>query len=452
MRQKRWLFCVCAAALLVAAVWQQRATEKRPALARLDAHRYLGEAIEAENLTVWPVYTDRPLVVGDFLTLHEAQSRDLAEVREIGATSAQTGDGAVVGALEIENNAALPILICAGTVVKGGKQDRQVARDFVVKARSTVPVEAFCVEQGRWSTTRAGADTKGQFRALNMVATLGVRRSGQYMKDQAKVWKEVDDVRITMSESIVPDVVVPVPEHVAPFLAGVAETGENRIQQLSVTSESTRFAPNTRGAVYFSDTVGSTSFVAAVEKHGDRSSVLGNRIGKRFLALFSAKDGPVGFAYAVNGRPSGVRTFAHSRLCKSHFDSFLQAMCIEAVVANDTKKNCLSRAAKASDVVAMVHRISAAKAVTAETQTGDVQGYREDEVGFHSYYCQGGLIANIGTGNVRLVLTEDWTARKSADATDTVGDVTAVGVIDVDPTRAPYIVGPNPQHLDREQK
>ena len=370
-------------------------------------------------------------------------------------------DGAaVVGAVEIENKAALPILICAGTVVKGGKQDRQIARDFVVGARSTVAVDAFCVEQGRWSTTRAGADTKGRFRALNMVATLGVRRSGQYLKDQTKVWEEVGALSligvrgqppqpiVMMGEPIVPDVVVVSRilflTNDPPVLAGVAETGENRIQQVSVSAGDVYV--NTRG---LPSTVGSTSFVTAAERHGDKSLVLANAVGKRFLALFSAKEGPVGFAYAVNGWPCGVRTFAHSRLCKSHFDSFLQAMCLEAVVAKDTEKDSLSRTAKASDVVAMVHRINEAKVVTKETQTGHLLGYRESEAGFHSYYCQAGLLSGAETGTAtRLVLTEDWTASKRADATDTVG----IGVIDVDPTRTPYIVGPNPQPSDGEQK
>ena len=34
----------------------------------LDAHRWLGEPVEIGNLTVWPVHTDAPLDVGEFLT------------------------------------------------------------------------------------------------------------------------------------------------------------------------------------------------------------------------------------------------------------------------------------------------------------------------------------------------------------------------------------------------
>ena len=75
-------------------------------------HYALGAPVVAENLTVWPVYSDRALDIGEFLTLREAQEKGLAEVREVGAegSNAETltevleqTRGAVVGQLSIEN-------------------------------------------------------------------------------------------------------------------------------------------------------------------------------------------------------------------------------------------------------------------------------------------------------------------------------------------------------------
>ncbi|MHC5011726.1 MAG: ARPP-1 family domain-containing protein, partial [Planctomycetota bacterium] len=55
----------------------------------LDEHRTLGEPLTVENLTVWPIYTDAPRDMGEYLTLHEAQEQGLAEVRETGGGAQQ---------------------------------------------------------------------------------------------------------------------------------------------------------------------------------------------------------------------------------------------------------------------------------------------------------------------------------------------------------------------------
>src|SRR5262245_52654729 len=146
---------------------------------RLDEHRTFGPELCVENLQVWPILTDRPADVGDFLTLQAAQEQGVAEVQEI-------KEGARVNTLEIESRSDRPILVCAGTLVKGGQQDRQIGQDFVVLGHSTVAVDAFCVEHGRWSGS-AG------FCATRAIAVASVRASGQYRGNQQRVWEEVAD-------------------------------------------------------------------------------------------------------------------------------------------------------------------------------------------------------------------------------------------------------------------
>ena len=63
-------------------------TEETRTLARIDDNHYLGAAVTAENLTVWPVYADVAPGIGEFLTLEEAQARELAEIREMGGPAA----------------------------------------------------------------------------------------------------------------------------------------------------------------------------------------------------------------------------------------------------------------------------------------------------------------------------------------------------------------------------
>ena len=40
--------------------------------------------------------------------------------------------------LVIENKGDVPIYVLAGTVVKGGKQDRQIGQDFIIEGKKTV--------------------------------------------------------------------------------------------------------------------------------------------------------------------------------------------------------------------------------------------------------------------------------------------------------------------------
>jgi ARG and Rhodanese-Phosphatase-superfamily-associated Protein domain len=76
------------------------------------------------------------------LTLAEALSRHLAEVRETGE----------VNSLQIENLSDQPIFVQAGDIVKGGRQDRTLAVSLLLPPKSgRIPIASFCVESGRWS-------------------------------------------------------------------------------------------------------------------------------------------------------------------------------------------------------------------------------------------------------------------------------------------------------------
>ena len=83
------------------------------------------------------------------LTLAEALSRHLAQVRETGH----------VNALQIENLSDQPIFVQAGDIVKGGRQDRTLAVSLLLPPKSgPIPIASFCVESGRWSK-RGGEDS-----------------------------------------------------------------------------------------------------------------------------------------------------------------------------------------------------------------------------------------------------------------------------------------------------
>ncbi len=76
------------------------------------------------------------------LTLGEAMDQNLVEVIETGT----------VQQLVVRNPGDRQVFIQSGDIVKGGKQDRVLTASMILQPHSgDIPVDAFCVEQGRWS-------------------------------------------------------------------------------------------------------------------------------------------------------------------------------------------------------------------------------------------------------------------------------------------------------------
>ena len=55
--------------------------------------------------------------------------------------------------LVLVNRGKRPVLLLAGELVSGGKQDRIIAKDRIVApGADPLPLDVFCVEHGRWSS------------------------------------------------------------------------------------------------------------------------------------------------------------------------------------------------------------------------------------------------------------------------------------------------------------
>jgi hypothetical protein len=285
----------------------------------LDAEHTVGAPVIIGNLAVFPVYARVMEDIGDFLPLDEALERGVAEVREMGAAPTAPeqveeepvpqqiqqqagpqqvpnqvqqrryrnhhgyrGDGAQVNTLVIENRAEVPILVLAGTVVKGGKQDRQIGQDFIIGKKQTMPVDAFCVEHGRWNAQRNGEATGGSFKSLRTLAVGDVRQAGQYQQDQGQVWAKVGKVN---------------------------EATRNK------TSSDTLLAS-----------------LESPEAQAER-----NRVGGQvhaFLRKVPMAERTVGLAYAVGGEVQGARWFIHHKV----FAKFEETLVNTAVVDSFTAK------------------------------------------------------------------------------------------------------------------
>src|SRR5213592_4751072 len=76
------------------------------------------------------------------------------------ATSGATS-GASVNQLVLINRSKRPLLLLAGELVSGGKQDRVIGKDRIVPVGAPpLPLDVFCVEHGRWTGSSQFAAAK----------------------------------------------------------------------------------------------------------------------------------------------------------------------------------------------------------------------------------------------------------------------------------------------------
>jgi hypothetical protein len=151
--------------------------------------------ISRGNLTIFPVVADRTHDTRNFLTLDEGVRTGEVVVSEAGSLRPLIrghvdyirGDGAEVNRLVLVNNSDRPLILLAGEIVTGGKQDRVVGKDRIVPPKSDpIDLAVFCVEPERWVAT------KSQFGSFHsQMAQPSVRRSAMADKNQQKVWAEV---------------------------------------------------------------------------------------------------------------------------------------------------------------------------------------------------------------------------------------------------------------------
>jgi len=175
--------------------------------------------IESGNLLLFPVVRANGKSAGEtpFITLDEGIKSGQVEVTEAGRAQGLVrqremigvppyrGDGYPqyphrddnyrndeVNTLVLVNNSGKPLLLLAGEIVTGGKQDRVIAKDRIVPAGSEpIDLGVFCIEPGRWtaSSETFGASAKAPAHSFMVQPT--VREKAMVAKDQQEVWNSV---------------------------------------------------------------------------------------------------------------------------------------------------------------------------------------------------------------------------------------------------------------------
>jgi hypothetical protein len=119
----------------------------------------LGSPFTHKNLTVFPVLADKATASDDLITLDEGLRSGTVTITELGADGRsrtinrrRMSDDAEVNRLTLTNKSGKALVLIAGEMILGGKQDRIVGHDCIIESSNTpVPLDVFCVEHGRWS-------------------------------------------------------------------------------------------------------------------------------------------------------------------------------------------------------------------------------------------------------------------------------------------------------------
>ncbi len=149
-------------------------------LAMADVRFGVGAPIVQGGVAVFPIVDAQAPDTPD------AGIATLAEGLEAETLAITEREGGDVPTLQVVNAGKEPVLLTAGEVVQGGKQDRVVVSDVLIPADGKahdVPVN--CVEQSRWSYT---GEAKFGYGGR---AETALKETVQVAKDQGRTWETV---------------------------------------------------------------------------------------------------------------------------------------------------------------------------------------------------------------------------------------------------------------------
>jgi hypothetical protein len=318
--------------------------------------------IESGNLLLFPVVRTNGNSPGatPFLTLDEGIKSGQVEVTEAGRVQGlvrpRGGEpafhddryrGDEVNTLVLINHSKQPLVLLAGEIVTGGKQDRVIAKDRIVPAGGDpVDLSVFCIEPGRWteSSPTFGAAAKTASRSFMVQPT--VRQKAMVAKDQQQVW---DSVRGSISEMEI-------------AAAPSASTGTQGNEGLAGQAGYSRAAGTSSYAKMMQD--------SAVSAKVDEAAAQGMKSQDRLLAQLR-QEHAIGVVVAVRGEIVWADLFAGTDLLSRYWTKLVRSYAAESLTAGETRA-----APSAADAQSFLDAPSGG----AETSEGEVGVYRYREL------------------------------------------------------------------------
>lgn len=317
-----------------------------------NAYRVLAP-IESGNLLLFPVVRADGRSVGEtpFITLDEGlksgevevteAGRALGLVRPRGRNPSPAYRGDEVNTLVLVNHSQHPLLLLAGEVVTGGKQDRIVAKDRIVPADADpIDLSVFCIEPGRWTADSDSFGVSDKLAAKSFMVQPQVRERAMVDQDQQQVWNSVNGAITTMEIAA------------APPASSAAGGGTGRGAGAFRTLDTSSYAKAMQDA--------------AVSKKVDEAAAPVMKAREQVLARLR-EEHAVGVVVAVHGRIIWADLFANSDLLARYWTKLVRSYAAESLAEGE---------GRAAPSVADAQHFLDAPSGTRETSEGDTGVYR----------------------------------------------------------------------------
>ncbi len=368
-------FGLAAALLLALAAFEQGSGVKAaggPEESASGPYRVLAP-IESGNLLLFPVVRASGKSPGatPFLTLDEGIKGGEVEVTEAGKARGLVRHRGTVGVppyqddrfrgapdypddhvrgdevntLVLVNHSDKPLLLLAGEIVTGGKQDRVIAKDRIVPVGADpIDLGVFCIEPGRWTASSATFGASAKASAHSFMVQPSVRQKAMVAKDQQQVW---DSVRGSISQ----------------------------MEMAAAPSASTSLDSNGPGGSVSYNATGTTSYAQVMQ-----DSAVSEKVDEAAAPVMKARDQvlaklreehAVGVVVAVRGEIVWADLFADTDLLARYWTKLVRSYAAESLAEGETDS--------VPAVSAAQHFLDAPAGGT-ETSEGNVGVYRYREL------------------------------------------------------------------------
>ena len=263
-----------------------------PATQKSAAGYTLSGPFVRDNLAVFLIHGADRLKNKNYLTLQEALDKQIVVVHETGN----------VNELSIENvSPDQEVYIQSGDIVKGGRQDRTIAMDFIAPPKSgQMPINAFCVEHGRW--VQRGVEAADRFSSSNdAIAGKELKLAAKQQMDQHIVWQQVAGNQAKLAGN-----------------TGASVNAPQSASSFQLSIESKPVQDHTE------------AYIKALEP------------------IVHGEDDVIGYAFAINGKVNSADIYANHALFVKLWPKLLKSSAVEALA--DLQKDKPASTCKPEDV------------------------------------------------------------------------------------------------------
>jgi hypothetical protein len=278
----------------------------------------------------------------------------------------QTGRAADVNTLMVLNTSGKPLYLMPGEVISGGNQDRTIGQEIVIDSSDKpVPIDVFCVEQGRWGGRGTAGYASQLAAAHDFNSNLSLAVSATHAAPVEELAKEAQQGKFVAS------------------LGQLSKDGRLAVQQAGdqgkvwdeVAKQNSKVG-NESESSNFAENYSSEDISKAVEPYVKK--------------LLPAGEAPqiVGVAVAVDGKMLSVDVFESTPLFKKFWPKLLKSHALDAVAAkSDQEAVEKPKTIGVADCIAFLKEMEQSKSATVELAGGYKIDRRDSAIGASfSYY------------------------------------------------------------------